>query len=349
MKPTQVIEIVKAPSTRRRQNKFATAIDRLDGLPALAASRNRLLEVLADGKSTPQDLATVVESDVALVVAVMRLANARPGSKVHTVDAAIRALNPAGLETVACRIGSYSFFEHTPGWVLPPERFRLHAVSVARIVDMVAREIDHPHRGALLVAALLHDIGKVVMAEAYPDYDQPSGDLAHSPDGRARAERLEHGVDQSVIGGVVLRRWRLPKVVAHAVERHHAPDADGEAGVLRLADMLSHYERGAAVRPSELHQAATRLGIRDEQLRTLMYRVTNCGETRRPGLAPSPLSVQERAALRGLAAAKVYKEIGRDLNVAASTVRSHLHNVCSKLGAADRAQAVLMATREGWL
>ena len=53
--------------------------------------------------------------------------------------------------------------------------------------------------------------------------------------------------------------------------------------------------------------------------------------------------------MRGLAASKVYKEIAHDLGIAASTVRSHLHNVYAKLGAADRAQAVLIASREGWI
>ena len=38
-----------------------------------------------------------------------------------------------------------------------------------------------------------------------------------------------------------------------------------------------------------------------------------------------------------------------DLNIAVSTVRSHLHKTYKKIGAADRAQAVLMATERGWL
>ena len=66
-------------------------------------------------------------------------------------------------------------------------------------------------------------------------------------------------------------------------------------------------------------------------------------------MAKSPLSNQEREVLKGLAASKVYKEIAHDLGIAASTVRSHLHNVYAKLGAADRAQAVLIASREGWI
>jgi DNA-binding NarL/FixJ family response regulator len=64
---------------------------------------------------------------------------------------------------------------------------------------------------------------------------------------------------------------------------------------------------------------------------------------------PSPLSRQETRALRELAKGKVYKEIAAELGLAASTVRSHVHRTYEKLGAGDRAQAVLIATEKGWL
>jgi putative nucleotidyltransferase with HDIG domain len=333
---------------RRPRHMLPTAIGRLDKMPALEQSRDRVLKVVLDEESTPDALGAAVGSDVAIVVAVMRLANARRGSKVTTVAGAVRALTPAGVGTLVRGIETYSFFDPMPGWALPPERFRLHAVSVAGAADMIAREIDHPNCGELYLAALLHDIGKVVMAEAYPDYEL-TREADCSPDERARAERLRYGIDHSVIGGVVLRGWRIPQVVARAVERHHAPQADGAAAVVRLADMLSHYERGTASRPAELQQAAAQLGIEGQQLRSLMYRLTRCGEPRRPRFAPSPLSHHERDALRGIASAKVYKQIACDLDLAPSTVRSHVHNACSKLGANSRAQAVLIATRHGWV
>jgi len=73
----------------------------------------------------------------------------------------------------------------------------------------------------------------------------------------------------------------------------------------------------------------------------------------RPGTlgapAPCPLSSREVEVLACLAEGKVYKQIALELSVSASTVRSHLHNVYSKLGAVDRAQAVLLASRSGWL
>ena len=243
------------------RHRLPAAIEHLDALPALVESRNRLLRVLLDPKAVSHDLVTAVESDVALVVAVMRLANEKRPRKITTVAEAINLLTPTGIETLARRIGTYAFFERLPGWELPPERFRLHAVSVAGTVDMLAREFEHPRRDELLVAALLHDIGKVVMAEAYPDYHQQMLETGRSPDERVQAENDEYGVDHALIGGVLLRRWRLPPSTARTVERHHASDAEGDAALLRLADMLSHYECGAAVRPEELQQAARRLGL----------------------------------------------------------------------------------------
>jgi len=320
-------------------------------MPALAESRNRVLRVLLDKNVREEDLVTAVESDVALVVAVMRLANAdeRKRGRIATVPEAVRALAPEGIETLARRIGVYGFFERIPGWQLPPERFRLHAVAVAGTADMIAREIEHPRPDELLVAALLHDLGKIVMADAYPDYIERMADPTLSPAERTKAERREYGVDHAVIGGVLLRRWRLPQVIARAVERHHSPDADGEAAILTLADGLTRYELGETVRPAELEAAAAGVGLDTPALESLMYRLPDRGERRPRAMTKSPLSRQEREVLKGLAASKVYKEIAHDLGIAASTVRSHLHNVYAKLGAADRAQAVLIASREGWI
>ena len=335
------------------RHRLPAAIERLDAMPALAESRNRVLRVLLDPNSREEDLVTAIESDVALVVAVMRMANSSDngsrGGRIATVPDAVRALAPEGVETLARRIGVYGFFERIPGWQVPPERFRLHAVAVAGTANMIAREIDHPHADELLVAALLHDLGKVVMADAYPDYVERTSDPGLSPGERAQAERREYGVDHAVIGGVLLRRWRLPQVIARAVERHHAPDADGEAAILSLADGLTRYELGETVRASELELAAARVGLDTAALESLMYRLPDRGQRRRRAVAKSPLSNQEREVLKGLAASKVYKEIAHDLGIAASTVRSHLHNVYAKLGAADRAQAVLIASREGWI
>ena len=54
--------------------------------------------------------------------------------------------------------------------------------------------------------------------------------------------------------------------------------------------------------------------------------------------------MREVDALRGLAEGKVYKQIADEMSLSVSTIRTHLHNVYRKIGAVDRAQAVLIAT-----
>jgi DNA-binding NarL/FixJ family response regulator len=133
------------------------------------------------------------------------------------------------------------------------------------------------------------------------------------------------------------------------VERHHSDDSEPEPTLLRLADMLAHYTHGRPVDPQRLLESSRRVGLTTGQLRTVMFELPGGGAAKRRSVEPCPLTDKELQALRGLAAGKVYKEIAVDLGIATSTVRSHLHKTYKKVGATDRAQAVLLATERGWL
>jgi len=148
---------------------------------------------------------------------------------------------------------------------------------------------------------------------------------------------------------VLVRRWGLPSSLAAPIERHHNPDADGEAAFIRLADMLAHYAQGAKVSPSEMLQCARSIGLGPAELRRVLYELPNSGGQRQRHVDPCPLSARELGVLQRLAEGKVYKQIAHELTLSTSTVRTHLHNIYGKLGAVDRAQAVLIATERGWL
>ncbi|MDQ6607685.1 MAG: LuxR C-terminal-related transcriptional regulator, partial [Actinomycetota bacterium] len=157
-------------------------------------------------------------------------------------------------------------------------------------------------------------------------------------------------VDHALVGGVLARRWGLPKSIASVIERHHAEDGEGEAALVRLADMLAHYVFGGTVNPNELLSAARVVGVKPAELRTVMYDLPLPSSGSRPRqIDPNPMSAREVEVLRRLAKGMVYKQIAGELGLSTSTVRTHLHNVYGKLGAMDRAQAVLIATERGWL
>ena len=207
----------------------------------------------------------------------------------------------------------------------------------------------YEHRGRLVVTSLVHDVGRLALVLAYPGYSPSAQQHTVAPDRRIRDERRELGVDHAMVGGVLLRRWALPRSVVAAVERHHDPDADREPAILRLADMLAHYERDACVDRGAMLDAARALGFGREDLRRIVHELSSVPSADRRPLEACPLSRRELTVLQRLAQGGVNSQIAHDLQLSASTIRSHLHNVYKRLGVANRAQAVLLATERGWL
>jgi DNA-binding NarL/FixJ family response regulator len=92
------------------------------------------------------------------------------------------------------------------------------------------------------------------------------------------------------------------------------------------------------------------VGVTPAQLRTVMYDLPLSSTGARPRtIDPCPMSSRELEVVRRLAKGMVYKQIASDLGLSTSTIRTHLHNIYGKLGARDRAQAVLIATERGWI
>jgi len=342
---------------QRRHNeghgrRLTAAFEALEAFPALAESRNRLLRLVSMERVSAGDVVAAVESDVALVIATLRLANqveGRSRGRVESVVKAVELLSPESVQALASRARTYDFFERSSVWDAAPERFRLHGIATQRAADRLATETNYEHRDRLMVTALLHDIGKLVLMHAYPGYPGQVHQGARTPEERIHRERRELGVDHALVGGVLARRWGLPKAVASVIERHHADDAIGEAAFVRLADMLAHYAQGSQVSPTELLKTARSIGLGPAELRTVMYDLPYPTTGKRRQIDPCPLSGRELEVLKRLAEGKVYKQIALELKLSTSTVRTHLHNIYGKLGAVDRAQAVLIATERGWL
>ena len=332
--------------------RLTAAFEALEGFPALAESRDRLLRVMRQEQFAPGDVIGAVESDLALTIAVLRLANQAEGRtrrRVDSVVAAVDVLSPEKVAALATRAQTFDFFERSSAWDAAPERFRLHGVATQRAADRLAEQAGIELRDRLMVTALLHDVGKLVLAHAYPGYPGQVHVTARTPEDRLQAERRELGIDHALVGGVLARRWGLPDSVASVIERHHADDATEEATIVRLADMLGHYALGGIISPAALLASARRIGLTPDDLRAVMYDLPYPTVARARPTEPCPLSTREHEVLKRLAEGKVYKQIGAELHLSTSTIRTHLHNIYRKLDVGDRARAVLTATERGWL
>jgi putative nucleotidyltransferase with HDIG domain len=345
----------RSPAPRRETGmgtggpRLADAFDIVSSLPVLSEARGRLMRLAEAESPSAADLAEAIQSDCGLTIAVMQAANngGGPPGRCEGIRGAVEVLTAAGVSTIAASLDTYDLLGPTPS-IRREERLRRHAIAVRDAAEHIADAVRVKSRDELAAAALLHDVGRLVIAELHTDFDSALDPLA-TPEDRLRAERRELGIDHALVGAVLARRWGVPPRIATAIERHHAPDAQGLAGIIKLADLIAHQGAGDPVSPDALVAAATSIGIDQARLRALVYEFPYANGSRRREQEPCPLSQREVDALRGLAEGKVYKQIAQELSLSVSTIRTHLHNVYRKVGAVDRAQAVLIAREKGWI
>lgn len=332
-------------------SRLAEAFEAVERFPVLVESRERVIAAATAETARPAEIVEAVESDVALSISVLRHAN-RGGlvaGGIAGIPAALEVLKPAGVLALAGTAPSFDFFEPSGGWELKPERFRVHALATQRAADRIGRVVSWIERDELAVAALLHDVGRLVISRLHPGYKVYFDAVSRTPEQRLREEREQLGIDHALVGGVLARRWNLPQRIAVAIERHHADDAEGLAAMVATADMVAHYCQGEAIAPERLRAAADRIGLGNDALRDILYELPLPTQDASRISEPCPLSSRELDVLRHLSEGMVYKQIATEMHLSVSTIRTHLHNVYGKIGAVDRAQAVLMARDRGWI
>ena len=313
-------------------------------------ARDRLLALLGDGCPAGEVVAAI-EGDVSLLAGVMRLANRRQFDRgtVDSVPAALKAVRPESLQALARAATTYDVFAFTESPAGIPQAVRQHASAVQGAAHGIAATIAFPGLDRIAVIAGLHDIGRMVLVEAFGERACGRGTVGMTPMAALRAERERLGTDHAEVSAELLKFWGLPERVVGAVARHHDPAAHEEAVIVGLADTLVHFREGGPIDIETAVAQGAALGIDRDTLARLAFDLPTGPVRRGASFEANPLSDRELTVLKHLSEGKVYKQIALEMNLTPSTVRSHLHRIYRRIGAADRTQAVLLAKERGWL
>jgi putative nucleotidyltransferase with HDIG domain len=332
-----------------RAHELRTAIEKLDVLPVFGPACDRALVAAGYAGSVGHgQLVSAIESDVGLTVAVLRLARGGGRTAGAGVGAAVARLGPEQTRAAIGALPRLSFPWQTSFEALL-HRCGVHAQAVARSADRLSQMLRPFDRDDVVAAALMHDIGKLLLARIWPDFAAATP-VRHTPEELVARERRELGYDHATLGGLLMERWGLPTRLMRAVSGHHtAHRATETAALVRLADMVVRHAHGDAVDRQGMLRIAAECELSANALRELVFDLPHSGGSARRRAERSPLSTRESAILRLLAEGMRSAGIARELHLTESTVRSHLHNTYAKLEVPDRAQAVLKATEMGWL
>jgi len=149
-----------------------------------------------------------------------------------------------------------------------------HTLVAARTAEIVARDQLRREPGAIYTITLLHNIGEIAIVDLFRGLGEtPPGD------GVARdklAEEMERF--HETIGGVILRRWKLPSILSAVASKHHDPLAhppgtpparyaalvSGSSAAASLAGVV--YREGRDRPEDDLESSADMLGVEPDSL-----------------------------------------------------------------------------------
>ena len=333
-----------------RARDLTGAIAEFGLIPAFGPPCDQALAAVASRRADgPVPIVEVVKRDIGLTVAVLRraqtTASARP---ITNVADAVARLSAEEIATTIASLPRAAFPWHTRFEALLLH-CQAHSQAVARAAERLAQMTTPFDTEDVVAAALLHDIGKLLLARARPGYVAPNAARC-TPSERARAEQRELGIDHASLGGLMLERWGLPQGLAAAVSRHHSTHpANGTAALVRLADMVAHHAQGNAVDRTAMMRLADDRGLPVDALRDAVFDQPRVPATAHRRAERSPLSDRETTVLRLVANGRRNSNIAEELKMSVSTVRSHLHNINAKLDVRSPAQAVIRASEMAWL
>jgi HD-like signal output (HDOD) protein len=220
------IERVCATGDRLANESVRALIGGLEKLPSLP----QVIVDLGQAIAAQRDLgsiAEIVERDPAMSAKILQLVNSAYFGLARPVSAVSQAVVFLGAELLrALAHASHVFSCIDPGSLgnYSLDQWQRHSFAVAR---MAKRLLSDPKKGeAAFTAALMHDVGKIVLALKYPDRMQTLEEAALAQNCPAEVlEREWFGTSHQEAGAYLLGVWGLPSAVVETVGYHHRPAA----------------------------------------------------------------------------------------------------------------------------
>jgi HD-like signal output (HDOD) protein len=198
------------------------------GLDPLPASVTRLAALAAAAEPEIDEVVEVVRFDQALSAALLSTANSSWSASRHRVTTVREAVIRLGTGPVlSLALGSAVHTRMTssvPEYGLGEGELWEHSVAALLAAELLSRKAPRRPPPETATAALLHDVGKLVMARFLdPDLLSMIEIVAGDDVGRRRAEHEVLGVDHAELGALVAQTWRLPASLVRGIGYHHTP------------------------------------------------------------------------------------------------------------------------------
>ena len=240
---------------RIKPEEVRRAVESVDSLPILPDVYTKLVSELNDPLASIESAGRIIAEDLGMSAKILQLVNSSFfGMPVRVTDIA-HAVALLGVDTVRPLVlstGIFSQFDADEAGGLSLRRLTAHSTRVGMLAREIAAAIDSDLSasalGDVLLAGMMHDIGRLVLARSQPL--QYAGIVAEAEDDPAALAGYEmelYGASHAEIGGYLLQLWGLSSELVEAVALHHMPansssDAISPLVAVHVAEALTDSE-----------------------------------------------------------------------------------------------------------
>ncbi len=261
-----------------QEQKYRKIVSKIHSLPSISGVAPKILGILDDPNSSAEEVQETLRLDPGLTANILKLTNSAYfglPNKVGSVKQAVVMLGWRKLVKIVLATCVNAVMDKPiPGYDLPSGELWRHSVAVSVTAEGLMKELGREPDDRIFTAALLHDLGKLVMGEFVAE-DLEAIRLAAEKDVPFQmAEREILGTDHAEIGAMLLESWSFPSNLIEAVRWHHEPDSAENPGTLidivHVANVLClMLGIGAGVEGLHYRPSTTvtkRLGLKPKQL-----------------------------------------------------------------------------------
>ena len=235
--PDSVMEkfkyISSAPLTRRPDEYDSIRIKILakaESIPPLPALAQQLIHLTRNDTSTITQVTAKIKMDQGISSRVIKLINSPfygMRQEIKSIDRATVLLGFNSVKNIAAAISMEQFYSKpfnmykTTGNVL-----WAHSYKTACIAQLIAKQLNMDE-DSLYMAGLLHDVGKVLLADFLVKEVESHDD-----------EKAQLGMNHAEAGALILRKWSVAAEIADAVKEHHDISASPMSKALYYANKI---------------------------------------------------------------------------------------------------------------
>ncbi len=224
--------------------KIAAAIKSFPGMPGTAV---KLLGLIDDPAMRVSQIEEILRQDPGLTANVLRLANSAYfgiPSKIGSIRQAVILLGLKRLiQMVIAACVSAIMDKPVPGYDLSPGELWRHSIAVSVAAEGLVKELKVEAAEEIFTAALLHDVGKLVLGEFVKDDFKKIENAVSEWVSFEEAETMVLGTNHAEVGAQILTRWSLPVEIVNAVQWHHKPEASDQIStmldIVHVANFMS--------------------------------------------------------------------------------------------------------------